>query len=129
VNYSYIRVKVNKFTRQSGTFRHAFHTSAVTSRRTKVNPDYELENSNTSQYDNRPTIDENTTDDTGSANINELQAIENHKIGVDPSLDAMTRPVPGTKLLRMVREYQLKHPDRLLLTRVGDFYEVSIYVK
>ncbi|KAI9593967.1 muts domain V-domain-containing protein [Syncephalis fuscata] len=55
--------------------------------------------------------------------LSELKAIEDHKVGVDPPLDEIGRAVPGTKLLRMVREYQLRHPDWLLLTRVGDFYE------
>ncbi|KAI8058033.1 muts domain V-domain-containing protein [Syncephalis plumigaleata] len=86
--------------------------------------DYELEKTNSSQHDSNHAIHGDTSDGVVNTAISELQAIENHKIGVDPSLDAATRPVPGTKLLRMVREYQLKHPDRLLLTRVGDFYEV-----
>ncbi|KAK9761472.1 MutS protein 1, partial [Basidiobolus ranarum] len=32
--------------------------------------------------------------------------------------------MPGTKLLRLVREYQLNNPQYVLLTRVGDFYEL-----
>jgi hypothetical protein len=55
----------------------------------------------------------------------ELLAIERYEPGTDPEQYDTDRPIPGTHLLRTVREYQLRHPDWLILTRVGDFYEAS----